>query len=83
MAETPSSDQIVARMLTALELELEENHPLKNQLENCAQNNSLVLGVDFPEIEKDPELEKKITLFFGSTPRSGKPLKKPLSRIKF
>jgi len=64
MAETPSSDQIVARMLTALELELEENHPLKNQLENCAQNNSLVLGVDFPEIEKDPELEKKDNAFF-------------------
>lgn len=63
-AQNPNSDQLVSKMLNALELELNENHPLKKSLENCSQNSGVVLGVNFPEIENDVPPEKKESAFF-------------------
>ncbi len=69
IAQDSKSDQVVAKTLTALELGLDENSPLKNQLSNCANNNSLVLGADFPSLEqKFNAAESNNAFYWVNTP---------------
>lgn len=69
IAQDSKSDQIVSKTLTALELSIDENSPLKNQFANCIDNNSLVLGMDFPGLEKKfNTAESNNAFYWANTP---------------
>jgi len=69
IAQDSKSDQLVSKTLTALELSVDESSPLKNQFANCANNNSLVLGMDFPGLEKKfNTAESNNAFYWANTP---------------